>query len=61
MVAIKTKLQERAALVGELHPDKTRQIELQLQEEGSRTVREAGRDRGRGQETRDVHERERDG
>eukprot|EP00752_Nemacystus_decipiens_P012638 g11193.t1 len=37
-IAIKTQLQARAALVAELHPDKTRQIELQLQEEGSRTI-----------------------
>lgn len=36
--AIKTRLLRRSALVAELHPDKTRQIEMQLEEQATRTV-----------------------
>ncbi|CAM9616467.1 unnamed protein product [Scytosiphon promiscuus] len=38
MMQMKAQLAKRAALVAELHPDEERQKELQLEEEGSRTV-----------------------
>lgn len=43
---IKTRLLERSALVAELHPDASRRVELEMEEEATRTVRASGRTRG---------------
>lgn len=39
-VAIKTRLLERSALVAELHPDETRRMQLEMEEQATRTVRQ---------------------